>query len=78
MASIDKCLGYGESRQYVPRCSTTGYHRKARHRGRRATFINNPAHTIDTISDVPPKEMNGSVRPVTGMIPTTPPMLITI
>ena len=32
---------------------------------------------IETISDVPPKEMNGKVNPVTGRRPTTPPTLIT-
>ena len=28
------------------------------------------------MSELPPKEMNGSVSPVTGMMPITPPMLM--
>ena len=45
-------------------------------RGRRATFSSRPAAVIDTNSDEPPAEKNGSVRPVTGISPVTPPRLI--
>ena len=43
---------------------------------RRATLSSSPAAVIDTNSDDPPAEKNGSVRPVTGSSPATPPMLM--
>lgn len=42
----------------------------------RATFGGSPAPARQMSSELPPKEMNGSVSPVTGMTPVTPPMLM--
>jgi hypothetical protein len=42
----------------------------------RATFINSPAADIHTSNELPPYEMSGSVKPVTGIEPVTPPMLM--
>jgi len=42
----------------------------------RATFINSPAADMHTNSELPPYEMSGSVKPVTGIEPVTPPMLM--
>ena len=42
---------------------------------RLATLNNSPAAVMLTKSELPPAEKNGSVRPVTGRKPTTPPML---
>jgi hypothetical protein len=42
----------------------------------RATFINSPAADIHTNSELPPYEISGSVKPVTGIEPVTPPMLM--
>ena len=44
----------------------------------RATFNSNPEAIIVTISDDPPYDMNGRVRPVIGMMPTIPPMLMNV
>ena len=41
-------------------------------------FNSRPAAAIDTSSDEPPNDTNGSVRPVSGMMPTTPPTLISV
>ena len=43
----------------------------------RATFNSNPAATSVIMSELPPYEMSGKVSPVTGIAPTTPPILIT-
>ena len=42
----------------------------------RATFINSPAADMHTNSELPPYEISGSVKPVTGIEPVTPPMLM--
>ena len=42
----------------------------------RATFINRPAADMHTSSELPPYEMSGSVKPVTGIDPDTPPILM--
>ena len=43
----------------------------------RATFNSNPAAASVIMSELPPYEMSGKVSPVTGIAPTTPPILIT-
>ena len=42
----------------------------------RATFINSPAADMHTNNELPPYEISGSVKPVTGIEPVTPPILI--
>ena len=42
---------------------------------RRATLSSSPAAIMLTNNELPPAEKNGKVRPVTGMIPVTPPRL---
>ena len=74
---IDERFTDSDRWQNMTRGATTADNCETGHLGLRATFIKSPQATIETISDVPPKEMNGKVNPVTGRRPTTPPTLIT-
>ena len=78
MFALDESIDDGEGGHHMARGATTGDGGEDRHRGRRATFIKRPAAAIDAMSELPPNEMNGKVRPVTGSNPMTPPMLIEI
>jgi len=77
-AGVVQRLEDRQRRQHVARGAASGHQNARGHRGCLATFIRSPAAVIEAMSELPPDEMNGSVRPVTGKMPTTPPMLMVV
>ena len=88
--SVLQQFGYRHRRYYMAASSPTSYYGKDSLAGGgqevllvinahlilRATFINSPAADIHTNSELPPYEISGSVKPVTGIEPVTPPILM--
>jgi hypothetical protein len=81
---VDDGLGHGEAGHHVACRAAAGDDEQRPaggvaqwpHRAVRATFSSKPPAAIMTSSDDPPNETNGNVRPVSGIMPTTPPMLM--